>query len=371
MRGGYGKVFGSMYTGSMLGAGPVVFAVWSYVIAHVGRDSRLEINPDLLAAMIGCEAEDIEIALEYLTAPDPKSRSKKEDGRRLLYEGGFTYFVVNYEEYRDMVSRADNARRQQEWRARQQEEKEEEPKKAPAKKKPKAKKIEKQMSREYSKGFEEFWFLSWKRGHKAAAADSWAAALEMNPGIEADLRDAVRDWAEAFSRRPADKRPHVSTWLNNRGWDDDLQAELASAKGDQRKVGTHETPTASEQEKKRRLHNLNTAIMDHAMHLTELEMPTRELETVVQQAIVELKELRKQDLSELVKATNFGTIHDEMLSKIWQMTHSPDDAIALEHVASAETESKEAMLRMYAAMARKQARDQFGIADIASYDWEG
>ena len=94
----YGKYFQSTFTGSMYGAGLDVFAVWGYVIAHV-VDGLVELNPFLLASTLGTSPEIVEKAIEKLCAPDPRSRNKDEDGRRLLREGEFAYRVVNHPKY--------------------------------------------------------------------------------------------------------------------------------------------------------------------------------------------------------------------------------------------------------------------------------
>ena len=88
-----------MFTGSMYGSGPVVFAMWAYVLAHV-QDGLVELNPALLAAIFGCTIEEVEKGIAYLCAPDSKSRSPTEGGRRLKHEGAFLYTVVNWELYR-------------------------------------------------------------------------------------------------------------------------------------------------------------------------------------------------------------------------------------------------------------------------------
>lgn len=95
----YGKFFSSTFTGSMLGAGADVFAVWGYVIANTVA-SQVELNPQLLAPMIGMTPEAAQLAIDFLCAPDPFSRSKVEDGRRLIREGQFAYRVPNSETYR-------------------------------------------------------------------------------------------------------------------------------------------------------------------------------------------------------------------------------------------------------------------------------
>lgn len=94
----YGKFFASAFTGSMMGAGSDVFAVWSYAIAHC-VDGQVELNPKLLASVIGTSEKRAEAAIGFLCAPDPNSRSKTDDGRRLVREGQFAYRVPNHGHY--------------------------------------------------------------------------------------------------------------------------------------------------------------------------------------------------------------------------------------------------------------------------------
>lgn len=111
-----------MFTGSMVGAGPTVFSTWLYILSHSKPPGIVEVNPKVLAFLIGAEESDIEAALEFLLSPDPKSRSKEEDGRRLLREGEFQYRIVNWEKYNAIRNEED--RRQQnriaqaKWRKR-------------------------------------------------------------------------------------------------------------------------------------------------------------------------------------------------------------------------------------------------------------
>lgn len=112
--GGYGRVFEAMYNGSMYGAGVTVFAVWPYVISHMRghpeHGALVELNPVPLVDTFGkCRVEDIEKAIKFLCAPDPNSRSKAEEGRRLVKMGQFLYRVVNGAEY--MKIRKDEANR--------------------------------------------------------------------------------------------------------------------------------------------------------------------------------------------------------------------------------------------------------------------
>lgn len=117
----FGKHFESMYEGSMYGAGVNVFAVWGYVIAKAQR-SRVELNPRKLADTLGGSVKEIEEGILFLCKPDPDSRFKEYDGRRLVKEGEFQYFVPSHEYYRSIKSeehrREYNRVKQAEYRAK-------------------------------------------------------------------------------------------------------------------------------------------------------------------------------------------------------------------------------------------------------------
>jgi hypothetical protein len=117
----YGKHFESMYEGSMYGAGVAVFAVWGYVIAHTQK-SRVELNPKKLSDTLGGTLEEITAAISYLEQPDLNSRFKEHDGRRLIKEGQFQYFVPSHEHYRMMRNseerREYNRNKQAEYRSK-------------------------------------------------------------------------------------------------------------------------------------------------------------------------------------------------------------------------------------------------------------
>lgn len=102
----FGKLYESLYEGSMVGAGSVVFAVWTYVIAKQRPDkvvgAQVTLNAKLLAVVIGEPEEAIEAAIKFLCSPDPQSRTKKEGGRRLIRMGEFDYQVVNGAKYREI-----------------------------------------------------------------------------------------------------------------------------------------------------------------------------------------------------------------------------------------------------------------------------
>jgi len=110
----YAKIFRSMYTGSMYGAGLHVFAVWGWVLANKDENGGVEINPTLVAHQLGGPVDQVESAIEYLTQADPSSRTPEENGRRLIKVSQFGYRVVNHDRYR----RLGGSRREywREWR---------------------------------------------------------------------------------------------------------------------------------------------------------------------------------------------------------------------------------------------------------------
>lgn len=106
----YGKIYEQTFTGSMRGIGPVKFSTWAYVIAYTQPDHRVELNPSIVSHLIGCDEKLVSDAIAEFCSPDPKSRNKDHEGRKLLQEGEFLYFVVNHDKFRGM--RDDDGRKE-------------------------------------------------------------------------------------------------------------------------------------------------------------------------------------------------------------------------------------------------------------------
>ena len=104
-----------MYTGSMVGKGALFFAVWGYVISHFVPDrdygAWVELNPVILATILGESEEDIRGTIAGMCEPDVQSRTDSEDGRKLVQLGPFAYRVVNGAKYRAI--RDEESRREQ------------------------------------------------------------------------------------------------------------------------------------------------------------------------------------------------------------------------------------------------------------------
>jgi hypothetical protein len=110
----YGKHYISMYEGSMIGAGSAYFAVWGYIIAHMSG-AWVELNPQIIAFVLGEKVEVVEEVLGRMQEPDSRSRSQEEGGRKLVKLGEYAYRVVNGMKYRSI--RNEEARRnyQRNW----------------------------------------------------------------------------------------------------------------------------------------------------------------------------------------------------------------------------------------------------------------
>lgn len=78
--------------------------------------------------------------------------------------------------------------------------------------------------------FEAFWALVPRRVGKKAAERAWRAVERR--GESQDAIDGMRAYAQAFTQSDTDLKyvPHPSTWLNRRGWEDDIAAVFPSRK---------------------------------------------------------------------------------------------------------------------------------------------
>lgn len=104
-----------MYEGSMRGRGSCFFAVWGYVISHFMPDrqvgAQVDLNPEIIGFLIGEDVDKIRAVIDEMCQPDPHSRSKEKEGRKLIKLGEYSYQVVNGEKYHEI--RNEERRREQ------------------------------------------------------------------------------------------------------------------------------------------------------------------------------------------------------------------------------------------------------------------
>jgi len=219
----YGRHFQSMYTGSMYGQGFGLFAVWGYVVSHE-REGMVELNPKLLSDLFGESLEDVSTIINTLCSPDDDSRSKAQNGRRLVKIGQFAYQVVNAAEYAKMASEADRrrylAQKQREHRKRQQVS-------TPVNKnKPLDSDVPSashSLLLRQNSSFDVFWKAYPRKVGKGAARKSWTK-LKPDEQLFEKILKAVTEQIESsqWTKNGGQYIPHPATWLNQERWDDEI-----------------------------------------------------------------------------------------------------------------------------------------------------
>ena len=100
---GYTKLFSSIVDSSVWQESKETKVVWVTMLALKNRYQVVEASLPGLAARAGVTIEECAAALEVLKRPDPYSRSKEYEGRRIEeVEGGWR--LLNGEKYRNLLS---------------------------------------------------------------------------------------------------------------------------------------------------------------------------------------------------------------------------------------------------------------------------
>jgi len=105
----YGKIFESIYDGSLYGDWKAI-AVLQQLIVLADEHGVVDMTPQAISGRSSFPLEIIEDGLKTLSSPDERSRSDKEDGKRIILtdpERGWGWSIVNYKYYRDLASRVE------------------------------------------------------------------------------------------------------------------------------------------------------------------------------------------------------------------------------------------------------------------------
>jgi hypothetical protein len=118
---GYAKLFSSILDSTVWQENKETRLVWVTMLAMKDRRQIVEASVPGLAKRAGVDLKECEDALNRLKSPDPYSRSKENEGRRIKdVDGG--WLILNGEKYRDAMSaevrRAYKAKKQKEYRDR-------------------------------------------------------------------------------------------------------------------------------------------------------------------------------------------------------------------------------------------------------------
>ncbi len=121
----YTKLFSSIVTSTIWREDDKTRIVWITMLALKNRHGQVAGSVPGLAAMANVSTEDCRAALVRLSEPDPDSRSKEFDGRRIeAMDGGWQ--VLNHGKYRDAMSKDERAAYQAAWQKKYRQKKKEE-----------------------------------------------------------------------------------------------------------------------------------------------------------------------------------------------------------------------------------------------------
>jgi hypothetical protein len=122
----YGKIFESMYDGSLVSGAPwQALVTFQQMIVLADRMGILDMTPEAISRRTGIPFEIISEGIVWLEKPDPKSRSKKEEGRRIIplsADRDWGWRIVNHEEYRKLRSQEERREYDAERKRREREE---------------------------------------------------------------------------------------------------------------------------------------------------------------------------------------------------------------------------------------------------------
>lgn len=111
---GYTKLFGSIIASSIWTEDDRTRIVWITMLAMTNRFGIVEASVPGLAKMAGVPVDAARVALEKFLAPDPDSRSKEFEGRRIeAVDGGWR--LLNHAKYRQKMSQDDIRERKRIW----------------------------------------------------------------------------------------------------------------------------------------------------------------------------------------------------------------------------------------------------------------
>lgn len=97
---GFTKLDDQLGDSSLMACPSDTFKVFFYILSRCGPDGISRTSPTGISAHCFLSFDVVRKAIEALKSPDPDSRSKVDEGRRIKdVDGGF--FVVNYLKYRE------------------------------------------------------------------------------------------------------------------------------------------------------------------------------------------------------------------------------------------------------------------------------
>src|SRR5437868_1167551 len=112
---GYVPLFDTVLDGTLFGKWPHT-GIWTCLLSQVDQHGEIDMHPNLLAAKIGVPVETLQSCIHDFMQPDPGSRTKDNDGRRLELidpdARNWGWRVVNHAKYRERARLKAKAQRE-------------------------------------------------------------------------------------------------------------------------------------------------------------------------------------------------------------------------------------------------------------------
>lgn len=110
-------LFSSIVDSSVWGEDKDTKILWITLLAKKDRDGFVEMSLPGLARAAVLTLKECERSLKVLQSPDPHSRTKEHEGRRVKEVPG-GWMVLNHALYRDEIARARQREQQRQWQAK-------------------------------------------------------------------------------------------------------------------------------------------------------------------------------------------------------------------------------------------------------------
>ena len=106
----YGKIWMSMFEGSLYAAGWEAIFTFMILITFANKNGEVDMTTQVLSGRTNVPEEILINGIRVLSSPDEKTRTKKDDGRRITLidkDRDWGWKITNYSKYakaRDMAA---------------------------------------------------------------------------------------------------------------------------------------------------------------------------------------------------------------------------------------------------------------------------
>jgi len=225
----YGKIFESMYSGTLYGQWEAI-VTFQQLIVLSDSDGVVDMTPPAIAATTSIPLEIINKGLEDLQKADEYSRSDGQDGRRIVLVDPprpWGWVIVNHKYYRDLASREDKKEKD---RVRIAEKRSKNKDVAGCRNKSQMSPIQDANTdanttnnNGQKTAFDLFWEAYPRKVKKKRAREIWKAKK-----LEVKCFDILVDITTRLCEHAPWKRgfiPHPTTYLNGELWNDEIEKE--------------------------------------------------------------------------------------------------------------------------------------------------